>query len=74
MSLDLIDQWSEFKAVEFWQPTNHNINDIVQYTCGFPPLHFTVYPSPYSCITRWYYYRHFSTILVTIYYSVYVLL
>ena len=29
------------------------INDIIQYT----NVHFTIYPSPYSCMLRWYYYR-----------------
>ena len=47
------------------------INDIVQYTSGFLPCIFTVYPSPYSCMARWYY--HIidiisNTILVTMYY------
>ena len=29
------------------------INDNIQYTS----VHFTIYPSPYSCMSRWYYYR-----------------
>ena len=54
------------------------INDIVQYTnSGFPPppLHFTVYPSPYSCMARWYctIIDIISTILVTMYYRVVML-
>ena len=27
--------------------------EIIQYTS----VHFTIYPSPYSCMSRWYYYR-----------------
>ena len=29
------------------------IKEIIQYTS----VHFTIYPSPYSCMSRWYYYR-----------------
>ena len=29
------------------------INDIIQYAS----VHFTIYPRPYSCMSRWYYYR-----------------
>ena len=31
------------------------INDIIQYT----NVHFTFYPSPYSSMSRWYYYREY---------------
>ena len=35
------------------------INDIIQYTS----VHFTIYPSPYSCMSRWYYNRYLVVIL-----------
>ena len=43
-------------------------NDIVQNTS----VHFTIYPRPYSCMSRWYYIIDSSTILVTMYYCGYV--
>ena len=46
------------------------INDIIQYT----NVHFPIYPSPYSCMSRWYYYIiDSSTILVTMYFTVVML-
>ena len=46
------------------------INDIIQYT----NVRFTIYPSHYSCMSRWYYYIiDSSTILVTMYFTVVML-
>ena len=41
------------------------INDTVYYNSGFLPYrHFTVYPSPYSCMVRWYTIIDISTIII----------
>ena len=59
--------------VDLMAGCNITINGIVQYTSGSLPYILLFTQAPILVMVRWYYYRHYSTILLTMYYSMYVM-